>query len=222
MRLDRRLIALGIAVLVAANINAATVCIQNKSTGLFEAKTPNKDGADACAAMNKDRETLPAVVLPVHSPKLSEVETKPASSPSTETSADKVPKSVAGPAPSAPVPQPALAIEPVSKYAELAALFKRPPKGHQWRLMPKHRSLKELVEDWCVAIDCEVSFETRDFPIDVKKERVISAGNIFDALELMGEAYRDSDAPFQVQPSTFNQIIILPMGQAIPQAEDSQ
>jgi hypothetical protein len=52
MKLDRIAIAVAIALAFAANASAATVCVQNKQTGLYEPRTPTAATAADCVAMN--------------------------------------------------------------------------------------------------------------------------------------------------------------------------
>ena len=95
-----------------------------------------------------------------------------------------------------------------------------PPKVvGRWSVKPDHHSLREVIEDWATAAGgrgnpdgkLDVIWETRDFPIAVPREKVLSTGDIWDALTVLGEAYRDSDSAFQVQPTAFQQIVIVPM-----------
>jgi len=53
MKPDRIAIAVALAFAFTADVSAATSCVQNKSTGKYEPKTPSVDGSAACAAMNK-------------------------------------------------------------------------------------------------------------------------------------------------------------------------
>jgi hypothetical protein len=80
-----------------------------------------------------------------------------------------------------------------------------------WTVKPAHHSLQQLIEDWAASAGYEVYFKTRDFPLSIKSEKVISTGDFWAALTLLGESYRNSDAPFQIQPTDFRQIIIYPM-----------
>lgn len=85
------------------------------------------------------------------------------------------------------------------------------PGARAWTVKPSHRSLQQLIEDWAASAGYEVYFKTRDFPLSVRSEKVISTGDFWSALTTLGEAYRHSDAPFQVQPTDFKQIVIYPM-----------
>jgi hypothetical protein len=89
----------------------------------------------------------------------------------------------------------------------------------QWTLKPEHRSLRDVIEDWASTAgekgtSYEVIWETRDFPLSIKQIKTISTGDFWDALRILGEAYRHSDAPFQVQPTAFQQIVVVPMNKA--------
>jgi len=85
------------------------------------------------------------------------------------------------------------------------------PSPQVWTVKPSHRSLQQVIEDWAASAGYEVYFKTRDFPLAVKSEKVISTGDFWNALTILGESYRNSDAPFQVQPTDFRQIVIYPM-----------
>lgn len=92
--------------------------------------------------------------------------------------------------------------------------------ARQWSMKPSHLSLHQLMEEWASKVGYEVVFKTRDFPLNIKSEKVISTGDFWAALTLLGESYRNSDAPFQVQPTDFKQIVITPMNApkaALPQ-----
>lgn len=86
----------------------------------------------------------------------------------------------------------------------------------QWSMKPSHLSLQALIEDWASKVGYEVIFKTRDFPLNIRAEKVISTGDFWAALMLLGEAYRTSDAPFQIQPTVFKQIVIQPMNAPAP------
>jgi len=93
------------------------------------------------------------------------------------------------------------------------------PLARAWELKPEHRSLREVIEDWASKAGqkgngYDVIWETRDFPLSVKQKKTISTGDLFDALRILGEAYRNSDAPFQIQPTAFQQIVVQPMNKA--------
>jgi hypothetical protein len=85
--------------------------------------------------------------------------------------------------------------------------------GYKWVIKTTHRSIRDVLEDWAAAVDYEVVWETRDFPLELKKDKVISTGDFWDALTTIGETYADSDAPFQILPTKFNQIVVLPRRQ---------
>ncbi|GAB2881224.1 hypothetical protein GCM10027277_57940 [Pseudoduganella ginsengisoli] len=93
------------------------------------------------------------------------------------------------------------------------------PTPQTWALKPEHHSLRDVIEDWATSAGetgsgYEVIWETRDFPLSIKQKKTISTGDFFDALRLLGEAYRNSDAPFQIQPTAFQQIVVQPMNKA--------
>lgn len=89
-----------------------------------------------------------------------------------------------------------------------------------WSVKPAHLSLQHLMEDWAAKVGYEVIFKTRDFPLHVKSEKVISTGDFWAALTLLGESYRTSDAPFQIEPTDFKQIVVTPMN--LPKAPVTQ
>jgi hypothetical protein len=53
MKPDRIAVAVALAFAFAADVSAATSCVQNKSTGKYEPRTPTAESIAACAAMNK-------------------------------------------------------------------------------------------------------------------------------------------------------------------------
>jgi len=81
----------------------------------------------------------------------------------------------------------------------------------EWIIKPSHKWVREVIEDWAESAGYEVIWESRDFEINFKSDKVISTGSFWDALTVIGEAYRNSDSPFQIQPTAFKQIIIQPM-----------
>lgn len=87
-----------------------------------------------------------------------------------------------------------------------------------WALKPEHRSVRDVIEDWASTAGdkggYEVIWETRDFPLSIKQVKTISTGDFWEALRILGEAYRNSDAPFQIQPTAFQQIVVVPMNKA--------
>lgn len=116
--------------------------------------------------------------------------------------------------------QPDLTVKPIyvaSAATEGAAKPVQPP--HAWVLKPEHKSIREVIEDWAADAGengegLDVIWETRDFPIDVKREKKIFEGDFWKALEIIGESYRDSDAAFQIKPTAFGQIVVVPMAKS--------
>lgn len=93
------------------------------------------------------------------------------------------------------------------------------PIPKTWSLKPEHRSLRDVIEDWATLAgekgsSYEVVWESRDFPLSIKQKKLIHTGDFWEALRILGEAYRNSDAPFQIQPTAFQQIVIQPMDKA--------
>jgi hypothetical protein len=65
MKPDRIAVAVALAFALAADVSAATSCVQNKSTGKYEPKTPSIEATAACAAMNKaDTSAIAAPTTP--------------------------------------------------------------------------------------------------------------------------------------------------------------
>lgn len=102
--------------------------------------------------------------------------------------------------------------------AQTAKKMPTPIPAQTWSLKPEHRSVREVVEDWASKASekdgYEVIWETRDFPLSIKQAKTISTGDFWEALRILGEAYRNSDAPFQIQPTAFKQIVVIPMNKA--------
>jgi hypothetical protein len=86
--------------------------------------------------------------------------------------------------------------------------------ARQWYLKASYHSLKEALDDWGSTVGFEVIYDTREFPLDLKADKWISSGDFWQALKTVGESYRNSDAPWQIQPTDFNQIVVVPMSHA--------
>ena len=83
----------------------------------------------------------------------------------------------------------------------------------KWSIKPTHLSVRDVIEDWAANVGYEVIWEHRNFVFEnpQKSEKLISTGTFWDALTLLGESYRNSDSPFQIQPTKFKQIVVQPM-----------
>ncbi|MFZ6774634.1 TcpQ domain-containing protein [Undibacterium sp. SXout7W] len=117
--------------------------------------------------------------------------------------------------PNGPVAMYAYPAAPAMIQAPAPVAAKEPAQdkksSRQWIIKAEHKYLRDLIEDWAQQAGYEVAWETRDFPLKVRADKVISNGSFLDALSVLGEAYRNSDAPFQIQPTAFQQIIVRPM-----------
>lgn len=83
-----------------------------------------------------------------------------------------------------------------------------------WVLKADYQTLEEAIEAFAARVDYEVVYEAREFPLDLKRDMTIAANaDFWEALRVLGEAYRKSDAAFQILPTRFRQIVVLPMGQ---------
>lgn len=84
-----------------------------------------------------------------------------------------------------------------------------------WTLRTDHHTLEEAIEDFAAKVDYEVIYEAREFPLELRRDLTIAKNaDFWEALRVLGEAYRKSDGAFQILPTKFNQIVVLPMGQA--------
>jgi hypothetical protein len=109
--------------------------------------------------------------------------------------------------------QPALAAVPVkpapSRAARVGAETKR-----NWVLKTSFQTLEEAIEDFAAQIDYEVIYEAREFPLGLKRDLTIATdADFWEALRVLGETYRKSDGAFQILPTKFKQIVVVPMGQ---------
>ena len=60
----------------------------------------------------------------------------------------------------------------------------------------------------------ELVYEAREFALNLRRDITIARNaDFWEALRVIGETYRKSDGAFQVLPTEFKQIVILPMGQ---------
>lgn len=83
-----------------------------------------------------------------------------------------------------------------------------------WVLKATYSTLEEALEDFASRVDYEVVYEAREFPLGLKRDLTIARGvSFWEALRVLGETYRKSDGAFQILPTKFNQIVVLPMGQ---------
>lgn len=82
-----------------------------------------------------------------------------------------------------------------------------------WVLKASFNTLEEALEDFASSVDYEVVYEAREFPLDLKRDITIARGATFwEALRVLGDTYRKSDGAFQILPTKFKQIVVLPMG----------
>jgi len=83
-----------------------------------------------------------------------------------------------------------------------------------WVLKATYSTLEEALEDFASRVDYEVVYEAREFPLELKRDITIARGvSFWEALRVLGETYRKSDGAFQILPTKFNQIVVLPMSQ---------
>lgn len=77
-----------------------------------------------------------------------------------------------------------------------------------------HNTLEEALEEFAARVDYELVYEAREFSLNLKRDITVARGaDFWEALRVLGETYRKSDGAFQVLPTEFKQIVILPMGQ---------
>lgn len=178
-------LVLSVLLLLSFNASAAVICVQDKATGRFEVKSGGETRAakpDECSAT-----ALNAAM------------------------------------PSATVPRVAIVSAPAAEASLTVTTVQVPPApragSRTWSLKPEHHSIRDVIEDWATdaggngnpAAAIDVIWEARDFPLTIKREKIIATGDFWQALTVIGESYRNSDAAFQVQPTAFQQIVIIPM-----------
>ncbi len=155
MKLHRLGIVFAIAIACSMDASAATACVQNKTTGLYESRTPTEGGKDECSQYNRpasgdqpagnnqvtetpEELTLPSVELPA-----------------THTS------------------HPAARMSPPAPGASTVALVAHAPKSQLWRISTSDINLRMLITKmaasqvpaWTVIWQVE-----KDFPIESRDE----------------------------------------------------
>lgn len=184
-----------LALCCITNVMAATVCVLNKQTGRLEplagkGKTRECDGqAPAPATAVKAADSLSG------KEEIVDVQVNPVPAPSE--------------APRAP-----LAVQRVAQPA-----FDLNTK-HDWTIRTDHHTLEEVIADFASQVDYEVVYEAREFPLDLHRDLTIAKNaNFWEALRVLGETYRNSDGAFQILPTKFKQIVVIPMGQSTTDAQ---
>lgn len=77
-----------------------------------------------------------------------------------------------------------------------------------------HNTLEEALDEFAARVDFELIYEAREFALNLRRDITIARdADFWEALRVIGETYRKSDGAFQVLPTEFKQIVILPMGQ---------
>lgn len=137
--------------------------------------------------------------------------------PVASTTAGSTPAVKAEPAkPASPVPP-----APVAKVAVVAPAPDRVKRT--WVLNTSFHTLEEALNDFASQVEYEVVYEAREFPLDLKRNITLSTdADFWEALKLLGESYRHSDGAFQILPTKFKQIVVLPMGQSPDNQKGSQ
>jgi hypothetical protein len=122
-----------------------------------------------------------------------------------------------GASPSPSKPTSALQDKPaVAKPTQPAPAPLPPDKlKRDWVLrVDAHNTLEDALEEFAARVDYELVYEAREFTLNLKRDITIARGaDFWEALRVLGETYRKSDGAFQVLPTDFKQIVILPMGQ---------
>lgn len=150
--------------------------------------------------------------------------TKPLA-PSAIPTAQAAPAGSAMPAvrttPSQAATAPAAAIAPVASAAPVTALGSVGSKAvradqlkRDWVLKTSHNTLEEALEEFASRIDYELVYENRELLLNLKRDIPIARNaDFWEMLAVLGETYRKSDAAFQIIPTDFKQIVVVPMGQ---------
>lgn len=83
-----------------------------------------------------------------------------------------------------------------------------------WVLKTSYATLEDALDDFASKVDYELVYEAREFPLSLKRDITLAQGvDFWEALRLLGESYRKSDGAFQILPTKYKQIVVLPMGQ---------
>lgn len=183
--IHRGLAACVLGMCCLADATAATVCVFNKKTGQIEPLAANAANARPCA---------PAPASPPAGGRATPTATVAAGA-ADMTEVRTWPVDLAG-AVQAPV-------------ARLNANSKR-----EWILKTDYHTLEEAIEDFAAQVDYEVIYEAREFPLELRRDMTIAKNaDFWEALRVLGETYRKSDGAFQILPTKFKQIVVVPMGQ---------
>lgn len=140
--------------------------------------------------------------------------TSPAGSPAAPVSQNAAGQNRAIPSPS-PVPAQPVAASSVAQAAAVGSVAMKPEQmKRDWVLRTSYATLEEALIDFASRVDYEVIYENRELHLNLKRDMPIARGaDFWEMLGVLGEAYRKSDAAFQIIPTKFKQIVVVPMGQ---------
>lgn len=203
---------------LCAPAHGAITCVLNKGNENFEssAAKPAKDPKAAPSPCDADaaKQTLEGIQLAINSAGSKLV------NPTVIVNAEKLPLPE-------PVKQVRALTPDASRVTETPAELRlpstpakpatplRPNADTQmdWVLKASFNTLEEALEDFASRVDYEVIYEAREFSLELKRDITIARGASFwEALRVLGNTYRKSDGAFQILPTKFNQIVVLPMG----------
>jgi hypothetical protein len=193
----RGLAACALVLCCLANARAATMCVLNKQTGRLEPLAAGPGGARDCAPTP----SAPSSAAPLQQPASPEAAPATAAKVAGASRVEESPEELALPG------------KPVKPLPETAAMSGEKAKRN-WILKTDYHTLEEAIEDFAARVDYEVIYEAREFPLDLKRDLTIARdADFWEALRVLGETYRKSDGAFQILPTKFKQIVVVPMGQ---------
>lgn len=226
MRTPSPLLLAALACAWAVPAHAAVTCVLNKDTKTFESSVAKpgqgKDGTAEPCDPAAAKQTLEGVQQAINTAgsKLVNV--------SVIVNMDKLPIP-AGAKPAAPMraasrveETPAELALPGTPIKPVAAIPAKPRKPNDrtkrdWVLRTTYQTLEEALDDFASQVDYEVVYEAREFPLGLQRDIPLAHDvDFWEALRLLGEAYRKSDGAFQILPTKFKQIVVLPAGQQNP------
>lgn len=117
-------------------------------------------------------------------------------------------------APTAAPAMPSTAVAQTAATGSASTALKPEQMKRDWVLKTSHATLEEALAEFAARVDYEVVYENRELHLNLKRDMPIARGaDFWEMLAVLGEAYRKSDAAFQIIPTKFKQIVVVPMGQ---------
>jgi hypothetical protein len=189
MRIDQLMIAVAIALASATEASAGTVCVQNKQTGMYEPKSPVKDGSNPCTAMNPATTAAAAAVMQPASP------------------------STAQPAAAIAVVAP-LAPQTISRGQEAQAELDPATVTRRYQLKFSDTYVRLALKRWLKEVGMQLAYEApHDFSVPVEGDYT---GPISDVLYKLMTSLKQSTYPLRACEYDNRVVLIVHRGEACP------